>query len=162
LILDLRPIVLDDLGLVAALRSYADQVLSPRDVEWQVAVQGCARRLPPELEITLFRIVEEAINNVANHAGAHQVNLTLGFRDESVQVTVQDDGCGFNVPSRFEPVEAWRGLGLLGMQERTLLAGGSFRIESQPGCGTCMVIQIPSVDPALGDPLGSNRRRHFR
>ncbi len=100
----------------------------------------------------MFRIVQEAINNVAHHAAAQRVNLTLDFHDSRIQVTVQDDGCGFNVPSQFEPVAAWRGLGLLGMQERATLAGGAFQIESEPGHGTRIVVTLPSANPIGENP----------
>ena len=143
LILDLRPIALDDLGLIAAMRSYAEEHLVPRDIEVQVTVHGAQRRLPPALEIALFRIVQEAINNIANHAGARHVNLALEFRQASVQVIVQDDGHGFDPTTVFDSGDGGRGFGLLGMQERAELAEGTFQIDSQPGYGTCIVITIP-------------------
>ncbi len=143
LIGDLRPIVLDDLGLVAAVRAYLVQLLSPLDVEAHVSIHGCVRRLPPDLEITLFRIVQEAINNIAQHAAAQHITLGFEFGDSQVQVTVEDDGCGFVVPSEFQPVAEWRGLGLFGIQERAALAGGAARIESQPGKGTLIVVTMP-------------------
>lgn len=143
LIGDLRPIVLDDLGLVAAVRAYVDQLLSPPEVQVRVSVNGCARRLPPDSEITLFRIVQEAINNIAQHAAAQHVTIGFEFGDGQVRVTVQDDGCGFTVPSEFQPVAEWRGLGLFGIQERAVLAGGAVHIESQPGRGTVIVMTMP-------------------
>ena len=76
MILDLRPVALDDLGLIAAMRSYAEEHLAPRGMAVQVMVRGAPRRLPPALEIALFRIVQEAINNIANHSAAQNVQLT--------------------------------------------------------------------------------------
>jgi signal transduction histidine kinase len=143
LMLDLRPIVLEDLGLLAALRSYAEQHLAPHGVEIKVAVQGIARRLPSGMEITLFRIVQEAINNIAKHASAQHLGLSFDFRDSFVQVTVQDDGCGFDVTSVFDSEDQGRGLGLLGMQERATFGGGTFQIESQPGHGTRIIVTMP-------------------
>ena len=143
LILDLRPIALDDLGLIAAMRSYAEEHLVPRDIEVQVTVHGAHRRFPPALEIALFRIVQEAINNIANHAGARHVNLALDFRLASVLVFLQDDGHGFDPTTVFDSGDGGRGFGLLGMQERAELAEGTFQIDSQPGYGTCIVITIP-------------------
>ena len=143
LILDLRPVALDDLGLSAAMRSYAEQHLAPRGVEVQVSVQGVTRRLAPELEIALFRIVQEAINNIANHANARHVNLSIEFRDASVHVVVEDDGCGFDPSGVLRGDDRERGFGLLGIQERATLAEGTCVIESQPGHGTRVVIMLP-------------------
>lgn len=143
LILDLRPIDLDDLGLIAAVRSNAERHLAPRGVEVQVTVQGTPRRFPPELEITLFRIVQEATNNIANHAAAQHVNLSIEFREKEIQVIVQDDGRGFDAKTVFDSNDKERGFGLVGMQERAELADGTFQIDTQPGHGTRIVITMP-------------------
>jgi signal transduction histidine kinase len=143
MILDLRPVALDDLGLIAAMRSYAEEHLAPRGMAVQVMVRGAPRRLPPALEIALFRIVQEAINNIANHSAAQNVQLTLDLRDTRVQVTVQDDGRGFDPTAVFDSSDGGRGFGLLGMQERAELAEGTFQLDSQPGRGTRIVISIP-------------------
>ncbi|MCL5951956.1 MAG: HAMP domain-containing protein [Chloroflexi bacterium] len=154
LILDLRPFVLDDLGLVPALRSYADQTLAPRGVQVQVTVAGPARRLPPEAETVLFRIAQEALNNIANHAAAQHATVALQFGEARVQVMIQDDGCGFD-PVLPGSIDEWRGLGLLGMQERATLAGGMVEIESKPGQGTRVLITMPFAEPAAPDgPAG--------
>jgi signal transduction histidine kinase len=145
LILDLRPVALDDLGLVAAMRSYAEQHLSPRGIEVQISTRGTVRRLAPELEMVLFRIVQEAINNIANHAHAEHVALSLDFGPAAVQVLVQDDGCGFDRNLLMGGEDQRQGLGLLGMQERALLADGTFQIDSQPGRGTRVVITVPTT-----------------
>ncbi|MCL5950620.1 MAG: histidine kinase [Chloroflexi bacterium] len=145
LILGLRPVDLDDLGLIAAMRSYAEQHLVPREVEVEVQVRGNPRRLAPELEITVFRIVQEAINNIGNHAAARHVELKMTFFERSIEVTITDDGCGFDCTGELEHNENdGGGLGLLGMQERATLAAGSFRVESRPGCGTRITIMVPT------------------
>jgi signal transduction histidine kinase len=143
LILDLRPIVLDDLGLVAAMRSYAGEHLSPRGVEVQVTQRGAARRLPPELEIALFRMVQEAINNIANHAAARHAKISIDFREAGVQLDVEDDGRGFDSATMLESSNGERGFGLLGMKERAILAEGTLDIDSQAGRGTRISIWIP-------------------
>ncbi len=148
LILDLRPVALDDLGLVAAMRAYAEQHLAPRGVEVRATVRGATRRLKPELEIALFRMVQEAINNIANHANARHVDLSLEFQDSVVQIVIQDDGCGFDA-GQVLGNGAGRGFGLLGMQERATLAEGTFRVDSQPGCGTCVTVTMPIETPAV-------------
>jgi signal transduction histidine kinase len=145
LILDLRPIVLDDLGLIAAMRSYAEEHLAARGVQVQVTLQGTARRLPPELEITLFRIVQEAINNIANHAAARNASILIEFHDSSIRVVVEDDGRGFDSAAMFDSAENDRGFGLLGMQERATLAEGTFSVDSQPGHGTRITITMPTL-----------------
>ena len=144
LILDLRPIVLDDLGLIAAMRSYAEEHLVPRGVEAQVTQRGVARRLPPELEITLFRIVQEAINNIANHSAAQHASIVIEFRDSVVEVVVMDDGRGFDSATVFDSDDDGRGFGLLGMKERAELAEGTLDIDSQPGRGTRITITMPT------------------
>jgi len=143
LILDLRPGVLDDLGLVAAIRADAEAHLQSR-CQVQVVVTGARKRLPPQLELTLFRIVQEAINNVEKHAHARRVNLRLDFQKAVVQVTVEDDGQGFDLETVSHTGTETRGLGLLGMAERASLAGGSLHIESQIGRGTRVVVTMPT------------------
>ncbi len=142
LILDLRPVALDDLGLVAAVRQHAEQHLGPRGVDVQVSQQGPPRRLKPELEIALFRIVQEAINNIACHANAQHVQVAFEFSEARVQVSVQDDGCGFDLAR--VPSPSGDGFGLLGMQERAALVEGTCTIESQPGQGTRVVVALPT------------------
>ncbi len=144
LILDLRPVVLDDLGLLAAIRSDAEEHLRSHGIDVQINVTGTRRRLAPELELTLFRIVQEAINNIAKHAHARRVNLALEFIDSAVMVTVEDDGKGFDVQTASNSEDKTRGLGLLGMAERAQLAGGSFHIESRVGHGTRIVLTMPA------------------
>jgi signal transduction histidine kinase len=142
LILGLRPIVLDDLGLVSAIRAHAQEHLEVRGIPVQVEVRGTPVRLPPDLEITLFRIVQEAISNIAKYANARHVNIRLEFAESTVEVSVQDDGVGFD-PSSVLRGEDDRGLGLLGMQERATLAEGTFELESQPGQGVRLTVKIP-------------------
>lgn len=143
LILDLRPIVLDDLGLIAAIRADAEARLQPIGVDVQVNVIGSRRRLGQQLELTLFRIVQEAINNIAKHANAQQTSLVLEFQDSIVKVIVEDDGQGFDLEKTSSPEDKMRGLGLLGMIERANLAGGSLEIESHSGRGTRIVVSMP-------------------
>lgn len=149
LILDLRPVVLDGLGLVAAIRADAEERLPARGIDVQVNVLGVRRRLAPELELALFRIVQEALNNIAKHSEARHVQLALEFQDAVVMVTVEDDGKGFDVPTVSNSKDKTRGLGLLGMAERAQLAGGSFHLESQVGRGTRIVLTMP-VPPGEG------------
>lgn len=150
LILDLRPVALEDLGLFPAMRSYAEQHLVPRGVDVQATVRGTPHRLAPEVEIALFRIVQEAINNIANHAQARHVRIELEFCEASIRVLVEDDGCGFDRAGVLMGTDA--GLGLLGMQERVTLADGAFHLTSAPGCGTLIEIMLPITEPAPAPP----------
>jgi signal transduction histidine kinase len=141
LILDLRPSVLDDLGLASAIRWYADRALSSRGV----AVRCEFGELPPlsaELETALFRICQEALSNVARHAQASHVLVELRAEGGRLCIDVEDDGVGFDqaAAARRERRPHW---GLLGIQERADLLGGSARFDSSPGAGTRVEVRIP-------------------
>jgi len=143
LALELRPSVLDDLGLVPALHRYVRTCAAHHlAVDFQtVGLDGL--RLPAPLETALYRIVQEALTNVVRHAHARQVSLLLEARGESVVAIVEDDGCGFEVERLMHgPVdEHW--LGLHGMRERAELLGGRLTIESAPGAGTTVFVELP-------------------
>jgi signal transduction histidine kinase len=143
LIFDLRPSVLDDLGLISALRWYAENRLGEQGIKTRVEVTGEEVKLPPEMETAVFRIVQEAIINILRHAEAHNVVLGVEYQDFRLCVEVEDDGKGFDLAVVRRQADEARGLGLLGMEERAILLGGSFRIESQPGYGTHLTIEIP-------------------
>jgi two-component system, NarL family, sensor histidine kinase UhpB len=143
LILDLHPPVLDDLGLVPALRWYAEKRMEGQDVHVSLETTGQSRRLPDQVETTLFRIVQEAINNAAKHAHAHALHLSVGFEPACVRATVTDDGRGFNRSQATAPSGEVAGLGLLGMRERAFLLDGSVTIASEPGRGTIVQVKIP-------------------
>jgi len=135
LALDLRPSVLDDLGLPAALRWYVDRFARDSRVEAHVSVDPVPH-LEPELETACFRIAQEALTNVARHAQARQVSLDLHVLAEGLELRVRDDGIGFDAGAARERATAGTSMGLLGMQERVSLVGGEFAIESLPGGGT--------------------------
>lgn len=135
LALDLRPSVLDDLGLPAALRWYVDRFARDAGVEAHVSVDPVPH-LEPELETACFRVAQEALTNVARHAQARQVWLDLHLLAEGLELRVPDDGIGFDAGAARERATAGASMGLLGMQERVSLVGGEFAIESLPGGGT--------------------------
>jgi signal transduction histidine kinase len=144
LIYDLRPSLLDDLGLPAALRSCAHNALDAAGVEVHLEVIGQERRLPPQVEIALFRIAQEAITNIACHARAESAYLSLEFNDESIGLQIEDDGVGFDPSHVFSsPAGTSKGVGLLGMKERAELLGGTFTIDTRPGGGTRVAVEIP-------------------
>jgi signal transduction histidine kinase/sensor domain CHASE-containing protein len=143
IIFDLRPSVLDDLGLLSALRWHAENRLGALDIKVRVEVTGEERKLPPQVEIALFRVVQEAITNIVKHAGAHNVVLSVEFKDSIIGIEVEDDGKGFDLEAVSCRADKTQGLGLLGMKERVTLLGGKFHVGSQPDGGTHLTIEVP-------------------
>lgn len=147
LIHGLRPSVLDDLGLVAALRSHLKQLFDPLGIEYEIDASQIGDRLDPIVETALFRIHQEALTNIMRHAKAEHVQLKL-WRGEGVIVAeIQDDGVGFDPDSFKDGNRGGRGYGLLGMRERALLLGGEIEIDSRPGEGTRVEVKIPVKEP---------------
>jgi PAS domain S-box-containing protein len=143
MIFDLRPSVLDHLGLVPAIRWFAETRLEPKGVRLSLEDFPTQLRLPPEVETTLFRVVQEAILNIARHAAARNVLIRFSTSGRDVWVEVEDDGVGFD-PSLLTPdLDSMRGIGLLGMQERLEILGGDLEIHSAPGSGTRLLIHVP-------------------
>jgi signal transduction histidine kinase len=141
LILDLRPGVLDDLGLLSAIRWYGERTLKERGVAVRYEF-GELGRLPPELETALFRMCQETMTNVARHAQATQVLIEVAVEGAEVHVTIEDDGRGFDQAevARRPGRPHW---GLLGISERAELLGGRAAIDSSPGAGTRVDVRIP-------------------
>ncbi|HVH65272.1 MAG TPA: HAMP domain-containing sensor histidine kinase [Candidatus Acidoferrum sp.] len=141
---DLRPSVLDDLGLVPALRTLAKQPSGP---EVALRVEGLRDRLPAPIETALYRIAQEALTNANKYAKASRVNIDLHCLDGHVRLSVRDDGVGFDpdsIPEKEEPGRA--GLGIFGMRERASLLRGTLEIHSAPRRGTEVVAQLPLED----------------
>jgi two-component system sensor histidine kinase UhpB len=138
---DLRPSVLDDLGLVPALRTLAKQ---PSGAEVSLRVEGLRDRLPPPIETALYRIAQEALTNANKYARASHVDIDLFCLDGHVRLRVRDDGVGFDPDSIPEKEEAGRaGLGIFGMRERATLLRGTLEIHSARQRGTEVVAQLP-------------------
>jgi signal transduction histidine kinase len=142
--LELRPSVLDDLGLVPALANFVHS--SPErlglDVDF-VTSDLNGERLPLEVETTLYRIAQEALVNVARHANADHVTVHLKRRQGSIVLVVEDDGMGFDPQEVLASAPKNKRLGLYGMEERASLLGGRLTVESQPGAGTVISVEIP-------------------
>ena len=143
LIYELRPTLLDDLGLVAAMRWLVDNNLRATGIRVSFKTVGRERRLSPQLETTLFRVVQEAVFNIARHAHAKNASVSLRFKKSVIEVRVSDDGEGFDVEEAISSKDRPRGLGLLGMKERVELMSGILSIQSHPGGGTEIDIKIP-------------------
>lgn len=140
-IANLRPSHLDDLGLAAALRWYAGELRASDQVEVTIEVTGEDQQLPGEVSTALFRITQEALNNVAKHAATEQASVQLRFHPDHVSLVVRDEGAGFD-PGLVRQKEHSR-WGLLGMQERAVLLGGQLAIDTAPGKGTSVTVVIP-------------------
>jgi PAS domain S-box-containing protein len=139
----LRPSALDDLGLVAALERYAAEYGRARGIRVEVRAPGLDERLPSQVEVALYRIVQEALTNVARHAGAKAVAIVIAQRRSSAQLTVRDDGRGFDVETSLSRGGALEHAGLHGIRERAALLGGSVTIESEAGKGTAITVELP-------------------
>lgn len=135
---DLRPAVLDDIGLVAAIRRYAGDFARYHGIEGTVQVVGDESvRLPPVVETTLYRITQEALTNVARHSQARHFGIVLDLRGPDVRLVIEDDGRGF------DPGAPREGTGLTGISERLALVSGRMTIESSPESGTTLFIAVP-------------------
>jgi len=144
---DLRPLILDDLGLVPALKRLLLELRERSSIDIRFNVSGPARRLDSSIELTMFRIGQEALRNVESHAEASQASLDIEFDGANVTLTVSDNGSGFEVPNLAALTSGGR-LGLLGMKERAQLVGGVCEIHSTPGAGTSVKAVVPALDAA--------------
>lgn len=142
IIADLRPAHLDDLGLSATLRWYASRIQELTSINIHMDIKGDEPSLDDAVKITVFRIVQESLNNVTKHSQASHVNVHLDYQRKKARMIIRDNGKGFemnNVHKGGERVS----LGLAGMQERALLLGGAVKVHSQPGYGTQVDAEIP-------------------
>jgi len=141
---DLRPAALDRLGLLSALEWLASDVSEYSGIEIKVNVLGNERRLPEEVELVLFRITQEALRNVWRHSQATRAKITVEFDESKTRVTVSDNGKGFKLPQTIGDLARDGKLGLAGMQERARLLGGSLTVQSKPGRGSTITVELPA------------------
>ncbi len=146
--LDLRPPLLDELGLIAALRGYLEAIAARAELGIDLDLDETLGRLPPELEIAAFRIVQEAVTNAVRHAGASHIRVRLQRGDGELNLRIQDDGHGFDVAAVAGRSTGGQHLGLLGIRERARMLGGDVALDSTPGHGTDVRVRIP-----LGEPM---------
>ena len=170
LMFDLRPSMLDQLGLIPAMRWLAETRLEPKGIRVNVTTnsnpvffsgEGDPQRLSPDIETALYRVVQEAINNIARHAAARNVEIGLFLEEDVASVSITDDGIGFDLTEltmestkdmenqEFRVSENTRGLGLIGMQERIELLGGELEIITALGHGTQIHIHVPVQERSL-------------
>lgn len=140
---DLRPSILDELGLVETLDWYVDRFAKRLSLEASFEAVGMEERLPPEIETVVYRAVQEGLTNIAKHSQAQRISLSLRRTNSVVSVIIADDGQGFDSQKVARSEFPERGVGLLGMRERVSVVGGSLRILSEPGQGTRLYLQLP-------------------
>jgi signal transduction histidine kinase len=140
---ELRPTLLDELGLAAAISRYAKDSLESLGTKVSAEFEGVEERLPPEVEVTLFRIAQGTIGNVLEHAEAKNVSIRLECDANACMLEVKDDGKGFDVSKVTRVDKGGRGAGLFTMKERARLVGGRCSIKSRPGKGTRIVVKVP-------------------
>lgn len=152
LALDLRPSLLDDLGLVPALRWYVNRQAERNGWMLSLSLERIAVRIPAPIEVSCFRVVQEALTNIAKYAKAKTVDLTLCRQDQDVTLIIQDDGVGFDVMLAKQRALGGQSIGLLGLEERVRLAGGSLAISSVPGEGTRLELCFPLTEQEQTKP----------
>ncbi|MEW6376963.1 MAG: sensor histidine kinase [Thermodesulfobacteriota bacterium] len=141
--MDLRPTMLDDLGLIPTLRWYTQNFSNRVNIDSHFEAIGFEEKLPPQIETAFYRIIQEALNNIAKHAEASRVEISLEQRDSMICASITDNGKGFDMNKVLHPESPERGFGIIGMQERVSLLGGHIDIKSKPGLGTQIHIEIP-------------------
>jgi PAS domain S-box-containing protein len=142
----LRPPILDDLGMMASVRRLLTDFTERTKIEGKLKVAGGERRLPPDVELGLYRITQEALWNIERHAGATCVAVAITFSERKVRLEVVDNGAGFSVPLGSSDFTTSGHLGLISMQERAELLGGKLEIRSSPRKGTGVIVFVPVTD----------------
>jgi len=143
LLFDLRPVILETQGLVPALQTYAKNQQETSNEAYHLKIEGCNRRFNTKGENTIFSIIQEAMGNVKKHAQAQDVWILLVEKDDNLQVSIQDNGQGFDVKQLQTGYDKTGSLGMLNMQERAQAIGGSLTITSQPNIGTTVSLLVP-------------------
>ncbi|RMF04883.1 MAG: HAMP domain-containing protein [Chloroflexi bacterium] len=157
---DLRPLALEDLGLAAAMQYLANQLAQSEGVDVNLTVEGQAENLSNDMEIAIYRILQEALNNVKKHAHATEVNVLAQFTDQQIKMVVQDDGQGFEMPEAITDFASSGHFGVMGLHERAQLFGGQVTVESEPGQGTTVTLILPRQSE-LGQ-FGLENMNHLR
>ena len=156
---ELRPTLLDELGLPAAIHRYAKDTLKAQGIEVSAEFIGTEERLPPEVEVTLFRVAQGVIGNILEHSMAKNASIKLSCSASECLLRIEDDGKGFNVSKITRVDPSGRGAGVFTMKERVKLVGGVCHIESRPGKGTRVVVKVPlGKDMANEEDKGANSR----
>lgn len=142
-IFQLRPMMLDDLGLVPTLKQYVQEFETKRAVACNLLISGTEHRLPPHIEVTLFRIIQALLTNVADHANATHVQIVLEIKTDRVSAKVTDDGSGFDVAEAKSAAKKQKQMGLISMQEQVTMLHGEIEFDSNIGQGTTVSLWLP-------------------
>jgi signal transduction histidine kinase len=148
LLFDLRPVILETQGLIPALESYAHRLREAEGLNVALTTGGQFGRLPHNAEVAVFSIVQEAITNAKKHARASRIDIQVAPHDGNLVVVIRDNGLGFNVEEVAGRYDERGSLGMLNMQERAQIVGGSLSISSQPGQGTIIRMELPLIVPS--------------
>jgi len=140
---ELRPSILDDLGLIPAVKWLASEMMKNYGIKVKTEITGNQRPLSPELELMVFRIAQEALSNARRHSHAANIVFKLIYNDNNINVIIQDDGKGFDLPDKLSDLTKKGKLGLVGIRERAELSGGTVKIDTKPGKGTTLTIDVP-------------------
>jgi signal transduction histidine kinase len=143
LALELRPTMLQDLGLVPTIRWYVNTLTQRRGMNIQFETYNVDGRFSEDIETALYRIIQEALTNISRHSEASYVHLNLSCRDSSISATIQDNGIGFEVDQILSSASEGKGVGLVAIRERVAVLDGRFDIHSAPGLGTRLSVQLP-------------------
>ncbi len=141
---DLRPSILDDLGLIPALEWLITDLEKSYQITTKVNITGKKRRLAPEGELTVFRIAQEVLSNIRRHSQASAVEMNLDYGVDALTLIINDNGIGFKMPERTSDLALSGKIGIIGMRERARLIGGTLIVQSEPGMGTTVTLRIPS------------------
>ncbi|MFP3854627.1 MAG: ATP-binding protein [Anaerolineales bacterium] len=140
----LRPIFLEDLGLIPAIEMLARDAQDALGIPIRFSVTGKQRRLPTQVELTIYRLVQEGLTNISRHAEASAASVNLTYLQDSLELIIRDDGRGFRLPAQFEALTTAGHFGLMGMQERADSIDAELEIESAPGAGTTVRLIVPT------------------
>ena len=154
---EMRPDIIDRFGLVPAIKLLVEEMKRHNGPTYHLEIIGDVRRLPNDTELALFRIIQEALNNVRRHANANEVRLSGIFTDSATKIVISDNGLGFKVPNEISALASYGKLGLVGMNERAYLIGGTLSIDSKKDKGTTITVQVPLPDRS---PVPHKRRSH--
>ncbi|MFC1975649.1 sensor histidine kinase [Chloroflexota bacterium] len=142
-IFDLRPMMLDDLGLTPTIKKYVEDYEQKTGIACNLTISGKDHRLPPHTEVTIFRVFQQSLNNVYDHAQAAHVQISMDVGNDKVTSSIEDDGAGFDVAAAMTASQERKTIGLSTMQERIEMLGGELQIDSAPDKGTRIDFWLP-------------------
>jgi len=140
---DLRPAILDTMGLLPALNWLIDKVRQECNIKTSLVINSETRSLRPEDDVIIFRVIQEALNNIRKHSEATKAAVILNYKPMQLEIAIKDNGKGFIVPKEISTYSTDGKLGLVGVRQRTRALGGAFNIQSEIGKGTVVLVELP-------------------